>query len=83
MIEFLGLANIHNVRSYFHQLRTLLNAPCDPNSFYQNLQGTAWLQSIWHIFQATARCIKALCFESNILSFKFSLDRVYKNNFSH
>ncbi|KAL3068420.1 hypothetical protein niasHT_030711 [Heterodera trifolii] len=60
-VVFMGLANIHNIRYSFYQLRSLMNA-CggDPNNYFQSLQSTLWLQYICQLFSATERCLHSL-----------------------
>ena len=62
-VIFMGLANIHNIRYSFHQLRQTLNGAFDPNIFLQNLQSTLWLHNICQLFNSVERCLKALCNE--------------------
>ncbi|KAL7078190.1 hypothetical protein ACQ4LE_002056 [Meloidogyne hapla] len=62
-VIFMGLANIHNIRYSFHQLRQTLNGALDPNIFLQNLQSTLWLHNICQLFNSVERCLKSLCNE--------------------
>ncbi|CAI4232472.1 unnamed protein product [Auanema sp. JU1783] len=59
---FLGLPNIHHVRYAFIQLRNLYSTPGgnDPNTYFQNLQTTSWLQYTRQLLLAGCQCADVL-----------------------
>ncbi|VDN01177.1 unnamed protein product [Thelazia callipaeda] len=59
-VIFCGLANIHEIRSSFHKLRTILAGPQDHNTMLQSIQSTFWLQHLISLIDTAQRCVKAL-----------------------
>lgn len=62
-IEFMGLANIHDIRGSFSRLRTLLAGPHDQATFLQSLQSTNWLYNMFALMNTAQRCVRALVSE--------------------
>lgn len=59
-VIFCGLANIHEIRSSFHKLRTVLAGPQDHNTILQSIQSTFWLQYLTSLIDTAQKCVKAL-----------------------
>ncbi|EJD74419.1 CBR-MTM-3 protein [Loa loa] len=59
-VIFCGLANIHEIRSSFHKLRTVLAGPQDHNTTLQSIQSTFWLQYLISLIDTAQKCVKAL-----------------------
>lgn len=59
-VIFCGLANIHEIRSSFNKLRTVLAGPQDHNTILQSIQSTFWLQYLTSLIDTAQKCVKAL-----------------------
>ncbi|CAI2347968.1 unnamed protein product [Caenorhabditis sp. 36 PRJEB53466] len=55
-IEFLGLPNIHSVRSSFANIRSMLHNLGPNENLLQNLQGTGWLNNVSNLLASAASC---------------------------
>lgn len=59
-MEFLGLPNIHAIRSSFESIRTMLHQQTANEQMLQNLQGTGWLNSISNLLVNASNCAQHL-----------------------
>lgn len=59
-IQFMCLANIHNVRKSFQQLRQLVAEPAEQTNWHSGLERTLWLQYLSGLGRAAALAARAV-----------------------
>ncbi len=59
-VEFMNLANIHEVRKSFLRLRGLINSTSDQSTWFSNLESTKWLYYLSCLLSSAVRCARAL-----------------------
>ncbi len=59
-VEFMNMANIHEIRKCFHRLRALLASTPDQSAWFSGLEATKWIFNLSCLLSSAVRCARAL-----------------------